>query len=143
MLFLKLNLVTKWFVCFRMIVLVCLLPVLVWGKTEGAEEKSKTPPVVRAVMCSRPPVIDGNLGDACWEEAFQTEGFLRMDKNEASPEKTKAFICYDKEGLYVAFYCFDSQPDKIRAMQKKRGGMIWQDDLVEIGLDTYHAHLVD
>jgi len=119
--------------------IICLLA-SIWGKAFSAEDKPESaPPVVQAVMCSTPPVIDGKLDDPCWVEAYKSEDFWRVDKGEPSPERTRIYICYDKEALYVAFYCFHSQPGKIKAMQKKRGGIIREDDFVEIGLDTYHT----
>lgn len=97
-------------------------------------------PVMRSVVCALPPVVDGKLDDACWEQADQATGFLRSDTAEPIADRTEILICYDQEALYVAFHCYDREPDQIRAMEKKRGGKIWQDDLVEIALDTYHAH---
>ncbi len=132
--------------CFEVkisLLVVCLFLILAWGKAVYAgDQPGDAPPVVHALICSTPPVIDGNLDDLCWDEAYKALDFWRMDKDEPepSPEKTKFYICYDEEALYVAFYCFDSEPNKIKAMEKKRGGMIWQDDVVELGLDTYHTH---
>ncbi len=131
-------------ICFKIgFLAICLFSALSWGKVLYAESQSiSTPPVIHTVVCGTPPVIDGNLDDPCWDEAYKCEDFWRTDKDkpEPSPERTRVYICYDKEALYVAFYCFDREPDKIRAMQKKRGGMIWQDDVAELGLDTYHTH---
>ena len=116
---------------------ISLLAVLSWPCALVSSEAS---PEIQAQVCSNPPIIDGKLDDQCWQEAYQTEEFYRMDTGAPAPEKTRVYIIYDQEALYVAFYCFDTEPDKIRSMQKKRGGMIWQDDVVEIGIDTYHAH---
>lgn len=97
-------------------------------------------PVFQPRVCSMAPLVNGRLDDPCWAQASRADQFFDADTGKAAPESTKVFICYDREALYVAFVCSDREPHRIKAVQKKRGGMIWEDDLVEIGLDTYHAH---
>jgi len=52
-------------------------------------------------------------------------------------QHTDAYIGYDKQNLYVVWVCFDSQPGKIRAHMARRED-IYQDDFVELTLDTFH-----
>lgn len=87
-----------------------------------------------------PPAIDGILDDECWLNAAKGENFTLYDEKKAPQEQTEFFICYDDTNIYIAFHCFDSQPDKIIATQKERDGGIWNDDYVSIYLDTYHEH---
>ncbi|MCP2519093.1 carbohydrate binding family 9 domain-containing protein [Candidatus Aminicenantes bacterium AC-335-A11] len=95
---------------------------------------------IKVPKLSQPPVIDGLLNDECWKEAFKIEKFTQFEPKENSPptEKTIAYIGYDKKNLYVAFQCFDSEPDKIRASLSKRDH-ISLDDFVGFVLDTFNA----
>jgi hypothetical protein len=55
-------------------------------------------------------------------------------------EATEAYICCDRDNIYVAFRCHDSKPGEIKRVQRKRDGATWADDYVDVGLDTYHEH---
>ena len=69
-------------------------------------------------------MLDGVLDDGCWQTAFCSSGFYRADKNEPATEETFAYLCYDRESIYVSFYCKDSQTADIRALETKRGGRV-------------------
>lgn len=98
-------------------------------------------PVIPAVKVHQPPVIDGALDDPCWKSASMVEGFRYLAKRQPSTEKTQAWLCYDSENCYFAFYCYDSRPQSIRANETKRNGEnIWADDFVEVCLDPLHVH---
>jgi hypothetical protein len=56
-----------------------------------------------------------------------------------STERTDAYLGYDSKNLYVIFVCFDDQPQKLRARLSRRED-IFDDDSVEIMLDTFHDH---
>lgn len=100
------------------------------GSTVNSEEPN---PRVPAVRPSTPPVIDGDIGDACWEDAPVITGF-RHDLEPASFETVVRVLCDDKK-LYVSVHCFDPEPSKIIANQRKRNGWMWSDDNISIGLD--------
>jgi hypothetical protein len=97
-------------------------------------------PEIRAPLVETPPVLDGSLDDACWKEAFCASGFYRPDRNQPATEETFAYLCYDREHIYVGFYCKDSQPDSITALETKRGGRTGRDDNVRVYLDVQHGH---
>ncbi len=97
-------------------------------------------PEIRAPLVQTPPVLDGVLDDACWKGAFCCTGFYRPDWNKPATEQTFAYLCYDKENIYIGFYCKDSQPEKIYARETKRGGRIRRDDNVAVMLDVQHQH---
>lgn len=52
-------------------------------------------------------------------------------------QKTDVYLGYDQTSLYVAWVCFDSEPNKVRAHMGRREN-IYDDDFVEITLDTFH-----
>ena len=111
-------------------------------RTAGAADlvlRAPVAPTVPAIRADQPPKIDGRLDDACWQSAAHIVGFWRMENSAPEYEPTEAWICYDRENIYVAWYCHDSQPDRIVAQQKKRGGSLQSDDWVGIDLDVDFA----
>jgi|Deesub1362B_J571_1020462.scaffolds.fasta_scaffold01341_1 hypothetical protein len=95
---------------------------------------------IRLPELSQPPIIDGYLNDLCWKEAFKIEKFTQFEPKENSPptEKTIAYLGFDRKNFYIAFRCFDSEPEKIRASLSKRDH-IFLDDFVGFVLDTFNA----
>ncbi|NJB70986.1 hypothetical protein GGR42_001448 [Saonia flava] len=87
---------------------------------------------------AKAPVIDGLLDDAGWDIVDWAGDFIEMrpDENTAPTETTKFKILYDDKNLYVAFRCYDSQPDKIERRLSRRDG--FQGDWVGIFIDSYN-----
>lgn len=111
-----------------MAMLICIM----LGGRAHAEQ-----PVIKAVMVDNAPKIDGDISDECWTSAPSVEDFYFPGDGSKAPEPTTAWLCYDDECIYMAFRCGDSQPDKIIAQQKKRGGSLGNDDWVGFDLDCY------
>jgi Domain of unknown function (DUF5916)/Carbohydrate family 9 binding domain-like len=65
-------------------------------------------------------------------------GFTQRNPHdgEAVSERTEAYLGYDQKNLYAVFICFDD-PGKVRARMSRRED-IYDDDQVEIMLDTFH-----
>lgn len=95
-------------------------------------------PPLPCVTPDTPPVIDGVLDDECWQKAPKVTDFFNHETDTRASEKTEAFICADSRFIYAAFRCYDSQPEKIKAEQKSRGGAVGTDDWVQIYIDPYH-----
>jgi len=85
-----------------------------------------------------PPVIDGKLDEAVWQNAAVLKDFYQIDPgdNIAPSKPTEVLIGYDPKFLYVAFRAFD-EPDKVRSTVAKRDS-IFQDDYVGFYLDTFN-----
>ena len=96
----------------------------------------------RAVRISTPPVIDGDLSDAVWQEAQPVTDLIQVEPENLVPptESTEVRILYDDENLYVAFRNFDSQPDRIMKRLARRDD--WMEaadanaDWIGVALDT-------
>lgn len=60
-------------------------------------------------------IVDGLLEDRGWEVAEWTTDFIEWEPDENTPpsQQTKFKIVYDKKFLYVAFRCYDTEPEKI------------------------------
>jgi len=92
----------------------------------------QTPPTLEDFLAMKPgPAWEGKLAVA--------EGFHQWRPNDGAPstQKTVAYLGFDDKNLYVIFVCFDSQPEQIRAHLTARDN-IWNDDFVDLWLDTFH-----
>ncbi len=88
-----------------------------------------------------PPVIDGKLDDDIWKQTGIISKFRTFspDFGKNGSSETKAFAAYDSENLYFAFYCYENEPEKIKASIAARDN-IRTDDWVCINLDTFNDH---
>jgi hypothetical protein len=86
-----------------------------------------------------PPVIDGNLDDAVWQESPYVTEFRTYapDYGLELAGETRAYMAYDAENLYFAFRALDSEPDKIKRSISSRDN-IARDDWVAINLDSFN-----
>jgi len=92
---------------------------------------------VEAVRVEHPPVIDGVLDEACWLGNPGITDFMEKypDLGEEPSESTKVVICYDEKAVYLGFFCYDSEPEKVEARlvpRESSGG-----DYVSVYFDTY------
>ena len=84
------------------------------------------------------PNIDGDLDDKSWEIAEWSGDFIEWEPDENTPpsQQTKFKIVYDKKYLYVAFRCYDTEPNKIEKRLSRRDGFVG--DGVAILIDSYY-----
>ena len=90
-----------------------------------------------ALRVQTPPRIDGELDDACWQNAPILSDFITNSPVFGRPaaERTELRIVYTDEAVYVGAYLF--QPgNKIRTDLCQRDGSSTADEL-HIGFDTY------
>ncbi len=83
------------------------------------------------------PTIDGSLEDEIWRNPPLHDNFISYDPayGEVLPQKTEVWMAYDKQNLYFAFKCYDSDPDKIKTSITRRDN-IFSDDWVGLSLDA-------
>lgn len=85
-----------------------------------------------------PPRIDGALDDAAWQKSPLVSGHFianRPEYGKKLSQKTDVWLSYDKDNIYVAFYCYDTEPDKIKTSVSKRDGL-FGDDWIGVDLDA-------
>jgi len=117
---------------------VCLTCACAHADSPGVPDDGVPPPIT-AVMVDSAPLIDGLLGDPCWDLATHIDGFWRERVDATEIERTEFWLCADARAVYVAFRCHDTQASEIRRDQKKRQGDLWRDDYVKFGLDVESA----
>lgn len=94
--------------------------------------------VLKPVLAKVPPVIDGVLDDEAWKSGpIINDTFISYNPHygEALPQKTRVWLAYDHDNLYFGFYCYDTEPGKIKTSVTKRDNL-GNDDWVGLGLDT-------
>lgn len=95
--------------------------------------------VLPAVKLNQPPVLDGELDDPAWQSAGQITHFIDPYTGQPAQDNTVAWIGYDDEAIYVAFRCFDSQPEAIVAREIKPGAEFEGEDFVTFQIDPFYA----
>lgn len=71
----------------------------------------------------------------------RVDRFVQRVPSDGEPvsQRTEAYLGYDDKNLYAIFICFDREPQKIRARLSRRED-VFDDDTVELILDTFHDH---
>jgi hypothetical protein len=100
------------------------------------------PPSLAIPRLSHAPTLDDFIemqphGEVALQMAKVT-GFTQRNPHDGEEvsEKTETYLGYDQKNLYAVFICFDD-PGKVRARMSRRED-IYDDDQVEIMLDTFH-----
>ena len=95
---------------------------------------------IRAVWIENSPVIDGDLTDTVWQHADIATNFFRAKEGETHPAEldTEVRILYDENTLYIGVRCEEPDMESLRETKTRRDSPVWQDDCIEIMLDTYH-----
>ncbi|AXT51451.1 hydrolase [Aquimarina sp. BL5] len=87
---------------------------------------------------SEVPTINGIIEEPSWDLVEWSGDFIENQPDENTPpsQQTKFKILYDQKYLYIAYRCYDTEPDKIEKRLSRRDG--FAGDWVEINLDSYH-----
>jgi hypothetical protein len=111
---------------------------------EGTKVETQIIPELKAYRVNpHSPTIDGVLDDSVWCSSKIDKGKMTIQRqpNEGTPasESTLVAVAYDPEAIYVAFWCYDSQPDGI-SRQLVRRDRTSQSDRVTVRIDPFHDH---
>jgi hypothetical protein len=110
-------------------------PTISFAQLGGAEDKS-----IAAAYTEVAPVLDGVLDDWAWLTATIVEDLHVVTPNEGDEpsERSRFFITYGDNALYVAAEFFDSSPDEIVANVLRQGDYSEGDDGVMLILDPFN-----
>jgi hypothetical protein len=94
-----------------------------------------------ALKCNCGIKIDGVIDEDVWQLAPRSGDFIQYEPDEGEPASEQTFVrvAFDDEALFVAFECFDSEPDKIIRRLTRRDRYI-EGDLVNLIIDSHHDH---
>ena len=93
-----------------------------------------------AVAVRATPKLDGRLDEPCWADARAIRSFARHTGTGLPTEKTRAWLAFDDDCLYVAFDCPHPRGARLRAKAAEHDGETWLDDSIEVFLDPRHRH---
>ncbi|MDT0608464.1 DUF5916 domain-containing protein [Croceitalea rosinachiae] len=85
---------------------------------------------------NKSPKIDGLINEDTWNIVDWSENYVELspDENTDPSYPTKLKIIYDDKSLYVAFKCYDDEPEKIVSRLSRRDG--FDGDWVEINVGS-------
>ena len=124
-----------------MLIVCATAPLLADSVSTGPIE----PNTIDIPRVSSPPALEEFLNmepPPRWRgKLAKVDRFTQRVPSDGTPvsQRTEAYLGYDDKNLYVIFICFDSEPQKLRARLSRRED-IFDDDTVEIILDTFHDH---
>ena len=76
--------------------------------------------------------LDGVLDETDWKNADIISNFKNCDNNAPANPQTVVRITYDKDYVYFGFECFEPAPAKIKTVETKRDGYVYDDNDIEI-----------
>ena len=109
------------------------------GRVESAEE-GFVPKSVDVPRLKEPVRIDGRLDEAFWSSAVPIRDFEQFAPGNGEPpsEPTEFVLARDDENLYIGARLGDREPALIKRSQLVQGQGVFNDDYVELLLDTYN-----
>jgi hypothetical protein len=103
-------------------------------RTRVTLSRSAAPPPIAEIVAAMEQGRDPVPGMA------RVEGFITRYPFDGLPgsERTVVYLGYDDKNLYAIWYCYDSDPSKIRAPIRRRDNIPDEDDSVALQIDTFH-----
>ncbi len=130
----------------KIIVLHALLIVIFISALQGAE---KTKSATGISICTRPPMIDGNLSDACWKNAVKLDNFHIFRGKGGLAKDTQVYLTTDKRWLYFGVVCKNEHMRFLNQLGRIHDELnIFKDDSFEIflsrqGLPWYYHFILN
>ncbi|MGC8824285.1 MAG: DUF5916 domain-containing protein [Bacteroidales bacterium] len=126
-----------------LLVIVLCIESSVFGKVKDSVRWENSAYYKRTYITERidsPPQIDGKLDDECWKIGRWSEDFVQYAPQEGAKasQRTQVKVLYDDKNIYVAFKCYDTEPDKIMHDIGNRDEFLG--DVVGINFDSYYDH---
>src|SRR6267143_5591339 len=101
---------------------------------------NKPVPREREIIAAKAPADAKEISADVWKNAKPATNFVQKEPHEGEPasERTEVRVSYTKDAVYFAVNCYDSEPDKIIATERRRDQSPEKDDSFWIILDTYN-----
>jgi hypothetical protein len=115
---------------------LAFLFIFVGGAAPQAQTVSRDS--LQITMSEAPPVIDGKLDEAAWQNAAVLKDFIQTQPgdNIKATHPTEVRLGYDKKFLYIGIHAFDER-GQVRSTIAKRDDLSGN-DYTAIWLDTYN-----
>ncbi|MFO7945518.1 MAG: carbohydrate-binding family 9-like protein, partial [Armatimonadota bacterium] len=116
-----------------------LLYSIAWSTTEsdtGTATPSSAARHVTIPVLSDAPTLDGAFEEKVWNHAVTLDPFV-INTGEGEPQMpTDVRLLCDGKNLYFGITCHEDKMDYLTAGITRDGGPVWQDDCVEIFVDS-------
>ena len=93
-------------------------------------------PAITLPLTEQPPVIDGVLDDACWQDAARADDFY-VFKSTDKTDVVRLRMTRDHQWLYLAFELSNSMLEHVEFVATSRDDRVQRDECVEIYLDPH------
>ena len=99
-------------------------------------------PRAQATHTTEPPIIDGILDDAVWQQAEIVSEFTQVEpvEGEKPSFRTEVRFLTTDDSLFVSLRAYDPDPGAIVANLMGRDQLFLFDDSFSLVLDTFHDH---
>jgi Domain of unknown function (DUF5916) len=124
--------------CFALLLINLALPASVKERSKGLPPPQPDQRIVRAVRVAEPVTVDAILDESVWKSPA-SNGFTQSDPTDGAPssEKTDVWVAYDDKALYVAAFCYDSDPRGIISRLGRRDADV-DSDWFLFAVDPYY-----
>ncbi len=105
----------------------CMLVVGLCLVLSGAlQAQPRQIPTLRAVRLTGSLKLDGRVEETAWQRAPAATDFWQREPHDGQPatERTEVRVLYDEAALYVAFVCYDREPDRILRRLARRDRIV-------------------
>ncbi|MBT5803112.1 MAG: hypothetical protein HOI20_16080 [Gemmatimonadetes bacterium] len=95
--------------------------------------------VLQVPELETPPVIDGHLTDPVWAQATRLDAFYQnvlMVRAIPTEGRSEFYVYYSADTIYFALKAYEESTDGLVATHRTRDSQVWQDDGVELYIDT-------
>lgn len=113
------------------------LLLLVCPGMSGLGILAQDPPRIVVPRIDQPIVIDGILDDPVWSAVPEVGAFRDNTTGQPAGPPTQAWIAYDRDFLYFAFRCEDTN---IWSTLTRRDAHLWHEEVVEVFLQPDPGH---
>ena len=117
-----------------------ILIFIIFSRVIISSAQTSNPDTTFAYFTPDPILLDGNLDEPVWQQAIHISNFTQreLNVNEPATERTEVAVVYTSKTLYIGFWGYDSEPDKLVAREMKRDFKWDQEDNFELIIDTYN-----
>jgi len=120
-------------------------PVIMWAMlclpaaATAADDDAVPRKAIAALRTEHPPILDGRLDDAVWQEAAFVEDLHIVVSDEFGEpgQRSRVYVAYDDDYLYFAARFWDSNPDQVVSKVLSKRDVSFGEDGFSVTLDPY------